>query len=122
MTDSAEGAEQLYAVVYEDGDEEDLTLAELLPLIIHRREEEEAAEMCPSNDGTVDGSVQASEQLESESSDDSASEEDVNCAKVNWEFPRDFNVTHELTENKINYEVCAILEHMPKVFFSCVGT
>ena len=57
--------------------------------------------MCPSNDGTVDGSVQASEELESESSDDSASEEDVNCAKVKWEFPRDFNVNHKVTENKI---------------------
>ena len=65
MTDSAaaEGAEQLYAVVYEDGDEEDLTLAKLLPLNIHRRAEEEAAEMCLLNDGTVDESVQASEEL-----------------------------------------------------------
>ena len=109
--------EKLYDVVYDDGDEESLSLEEVLPQVVLNFLDYYALPVDDSRVGNDSDSEQNSDEEENSvtSSDNSNSEEEeektekfVRRGYLKWRVPRDKYINTKGTENKIMKEACTL--------------
>ena len=107
----------MYDVVYDDGDEESLSLEEVLPQVVLNFLDYYALPVDDSRVGNDSDSEQNSDEEENSvtSSDNSNSEEEeektekfVRRGYLKWRVPRDKYINTKGTENKIMKEACTL--------------